>query len=67
MANTMLTDDLLAQKHQDNELIYFSSIICQILTDIEYNLRNCFPDDLNVSLLISLKDKWVSNFRQRSR
>lgn len=62
MANNMISNGCYSEKSKYNELLYFSSIICNTLTEMEPELKSHFPGDLRVSLMLSIKDKWIAAF-----
>ena len=62
MADNMISNGCYSEKSKYNELLYFSSIICNTLTEMELDLKSHFPGDLRVSLMLSIKDKWIAAF-----
>jgi hypothetical protein len=63
MANDIVSDDIYSEKYRDNELIYFATIMCEILSEIEPLLKNYFPNDQRINLLLSVKNKWIAKFK----
>lgn len=64
MADSSVSDDTYSEKSKDNELIYFASIICETLTELEPLLISNFRNDLRIKLLLSIKDRWIQQFNQ---
>lgn len=64
MAKTMLPNELYTDKSKDAELIYYGAVICQILDELESYLYT-FRDDPLVSLLSSVKYRFISSFYLR--
>lgn len=62
MADNMIPNGCYSEKSKYNELLYFSSILCNTLTEMEPELKNHFPGDLRVNLMLSIKDKWIAGF-----
>lgn len=64
MADSSLSDNDYTEKSKDNELIYFASILCETLVELEPLLLSHFPNDFRIKLLMSIKDRWIQQFNQ---
>jgi hypothetical protein len=64
MANNSLANIEESKKLKDNELIYLSSIICDLLTDLEPRIAKTFKNDQSAKLLLNVKKMWVQRFKQ---
>jgi hypothetical protein len=62
MANDMVSNDNYSEKSKTNELIYFATILCETLSELEPTLVHYFPNDHRIKLLISIKNKWIERF-----
>lgn len=62
MDNSRISADKPTDKQKNNELIYYSAIIIELLGQIEYELLSKFQPDMRIERLIKVKNKWIKLF-----
>lgn len=62
MADSIITNDINREKLKDNELIYYSTLMCDLLDELESLFKKSFPDNPKINLLLAIKQKWIDTF-----
>ena len=68
MTENIIANNDVIDKSKDRQLIYFSSLICELLNDIEKNCTNnmelekVLMYDKRIQSLLNMKNKWVELF-----
>jgi hypothetical protein len=63
MAKYIVSNTICREKSKCRELIYYSTIICETLSELEPFIKAIMKDDSRIKLLFSIKDKWIERFK----